>query len=338
MICPVIFSLSILIDKKKKTVLCQLLFILFFFSNPLIAIELKTRENIDHLALERIQKQHLGIPPVPFPNNNPPSIAKIQLGRKLFFDRRLSHNNTMSCAMCHVPEQGFTVNEIATAVGLEGQSLRRNAPTLLNVAFMGPIFHDGRETSLENQVIGPLLAADEMNNPSVGYLIEKIKRLDDYNGLFERAFGSGVGIENVGQALAAYERTLISANSSFDRWYYGKETDAFTAKEEKGFYLFTGKAKCDNCHLITEKYALFTDNDFHDTGLGWYYSMVQLAAKKKIRVQLAPGVFTLISREVVDSVGHPKRNDLGRYEVTLRPLAVQNTYSSKYRPHRSLHA
>lgn len=299
--------------------LCRFLCILFFFSPPLIANELKTRENIDCLALERFKRSHLGLPPIPFPENNPSSIAKIKLGRKLFFDRRLSHNNTMSCAMCHVPEQGFTVNEAATAVGREGQSLRRNAPTLLNVAFMGPIFHDGRETSLENQVIGPLLAADEMSNPSIGYLIEKIKQLDDYNGLFEKAFSRGACIENIGKALAAYERTLISANSSFDRWYYGKEADAFTPKEEKGFYLFTGKAKCINCHIINEKYALFTDNDFHDTGLGWYYSMVELNTKQKVRVQLAPGVFTSISREVVESVGHPKRNDLGRYEVTLDP-------------------
>jgi cytochrome c peroxidase len=286
---------------------------------PLKAKELKTRENIDRLALKRIKKSHLGLPPIPFPDNDPPSIAKIQLGRKLFFDRRISHNNTMSCAMCHVPEQGFTVNEIATAVGGGGQSLRRNTPTLLNAAFMGPIFHDGRETSLENQVIGPLLATDEMANPSVGYLIEKIKQLDDYNGLFERAFGRGVSIENIGQALAAYERTLISANSSFDRWYYGKDANALTTKEEKGFYLFIGKAKCVNCHLINKEYALFTDNDFHNTGLGWYYSMVKLSTRQKIRVQLAPGVFTSISRDAVESVGHPKRNDLGRYEVTQKP-------------------
>jgi cytochrome c peroxidase len=262
MICLYILSISIPIYKKKKGVLSQFLFILLFFSNPLIANELKTRENIDRLALERIKKSHQGLPPIPFPDNNPSSIAKIRLGRKLFFDRRISHNNTMSCAMCHVPEQGFTVNEIATAVGREGQSLRRNAPTLLNVAFIGPIFHDGRETNLENQVIGPLLAFDEMSNPSVGYLIEKIKQLDDYKGLFERAFGRGVSIEKIGHALAVYERTLISANSPFDRWYYGKEADALTSKEKKGFYLFTGKAKCVNCHLINEKYALFTDNDF----------------------------------------------------------------------------
>lgn len=309
--------ISVSIVKKKGVILCLVLFVLFFFSKSLISDELAIRANLDDLALKRTKKSHLGLPKVPFPDDNLPSVAKIQLGRKLFSDRRLSHNNTMSCAMCHVPEQGFTVNEIATAVGREGKSLRRNAPTLLNVAFMAPLFHDGRETSLETQVIGPLLAVDEMGNPSAGYLIEKIKQLDDYDDLFERAFGRGVSIETIGQALATYQRTLISTHSPFDRFYYGKEPDALTSKEKKGFHLFIGKAKCVSCHLITEEYALFTDNNFHDTGLGWYNSMVKPTADQFIRVQLAPGVFTSISREVVKSVGHPKPNDLGRYEVTL---------------------
>ncbi len=102
--------ISVSIVKKKGVILCLVLFVLFFFSNSLIAGELAIRANLDHLALKRTKKSHLGLPKVPFPDDNLPSVAKIQLGRKLFFDRRLSHNNTMSCAMCHVPEQGFTVN------------------------------------------------------------------------------------------------------------------------------------------------------------------------------------------------------------------------------------
>ncbi len=123
--------ISVSIVKKKGVILCLVLFVLFFFSKSLISDELAIRANLDDLALKRTKKSHLGLPKVPFPDDNLPSVAKIQLGRKLFSDRRLSHNNTMSCAMCHVPEQGFTVNEIATAVGREGKSLRRNAPTLL---------------------------------------------------------------------------------------------------------------------------------------------------------------------------------------------------------------
>ena len=149
---------------------------------------------------------------MPVPDDNPLTAARIRLGRKLFFDRRLSHNNTMSCAMCHVPEQGFTVNEMAQAVGVAGRSLRRNAPTLLNIGYMQTLFHDGRETSLETQVISPLLVRDEMANPSMGYLIETVKRLDDYAGLFEQAFQRGPSVETIGQALASYQRTLVSGN------------------------------------------------------------------------------------------------------------------------------
>jgi cytochrome c peroxidase len=273
----------------------------------------------DNTALLRIEKQSLGLPPVPFPNDNPPTAAKVRLGRKLFFDRRLSHNGTLSCAMCHIPEQGFTGNEIATAVGNEGKTLRRNALTLLNVAFMGPLFHDGRETSLETQVISPLLAPDEMGNPSIGNLLDRIGRMEDYSGLFEAAFDRGASIEAVGQAIATYERTLISANSPFDSWYFGKEKEALTANEREGFRLFAGKANCAKCHRIAGEHALFTDNSFHDTGLGWHKSAGKPSMEQSVQVQLAPGVFTSIDRKTVDSVGLPEKKDLGRYEVTQDP-------------------
>jgi cytochrome c peroxidase len=273
----------------------------------------------DHQALLRIESQSLGLPPVPFPADNRPTAVKIRLGRKLFFDRRLSKNGTLSCAMCHIPEQGYTVNEIATSVGNEGKTLRRNALTLLNVAFMGPLFHDGRETSLETQVISPLLDLDEMANPSIGYLIDRIGRMEDYDGLFEAAFGRRATIEAVGQAIATYERTLISANSPFDRWYFGKEKDVLTAKEQEGFRLFAGKANCVKCHRITGEHALFSDNSFHDTGLGWHKNARDPSMEETIQVQLAPGVFASVDRETVETVGLPEKKDLGRYEVTQDP-------------------
>jgi len=273
----------------------------------------------DNLALQRIEKPPLGLPKVPFPHGNPPTTAKILLGRKLFVDRRLSHNGTLSCAMCHIPEQGFAVNEIATAVGNEGKSLLRNAPTLLNVAFMETLFHDGRESALETQVISPLLAADEMGNPSIGYLLARIRGMEDYNGLFETAFDRGVSIGTVGEAIATYERSLLSAESRFDRWYFGKEKGALTAKEREGFRLFTGKANCAACHRIAGKHALFTDNAFHDTGLGWRKSHAGPSEEPTVEVQLAPGVFTSIDRRTVESVSLPEKKDLGRYEVTKDP-------------------
>lgn len=257
----------------------------------------------------------LGLPEVPLPPDNPLTPARIELGRKLFLDRRLSHNGTLSCAMCHVPEQGFTSHELATPIGLEGRSLRRNAPTLYNVAYATRLFHDGRETSLENQVWSPLLARNEMGNPSVGYVIEKIQTLPDYEGLFEQAFGRGPDMLTVGQALAAYQRTLLSGNSPFDRWYYGKEAGALSREAQRGFEVFRGKAGCTACHLVGENYALFTDNAFHNTGVGWARSM---GIKGKRSVRLAPGLTVEVEEKMLQDF-EPPIPDTGRFEVTFDP-------------------
>jgi cytochrome c peroxidase len=260
----------------------------------------------------------LGLPPVPTPTDNPITSAKIDLGKKLFMDRRLSHNNTLSCAMCHVPEQGFTSNELGTAIGMEGRSLRRNAPTIYNVAYIEQLFDDGREFSLENQVLGPLTNQDEMANPSIGYVIEKIKIMPDYRGLFEHVFdGKGPNVVAIGQAIASYERSLLSANSPFDRWRYGGDSKAMTAQEIQGFRLFTGKAQCFSCHTIGEKSALFTDNGFHNTGIGW--SQAMSSNKTKYRVRLAPGVYVEVDEKSIHSNSEPTQGDVGRYEVTLNP-------------------
>ena len=259
-----------------------------------------------------------GLPRVPVPADNPLTREKISLGRKLFFDRRLSLNNTISCAMCHVPEQGFTSNELSMAVGMEGRSVRRNSPTIYNVAYATKLFHDGREQRLEEQVWGPLLAHREMANPSIGYVLNKIRQFADYEGLFETAFhGKGVTIQTVGEALASYERTLISADSMFDRWFYANKTDALTPQAKHGYQLFTGKARCSSCHLINQDYALFTDNQLHNTGIGYQESMGIKPAKE--RIVLAPGVFVEVDSALVDAVGEQAPADLGLYEITQNP-------------------
>lgn len=259
----------------------------------------------------------LGLPKIPVPEDNPLSRRKIELGRKLFFDRRLSLNNTFSCAMCHIPEQGFTSQEQATAVGVEGRTVRRNSPTLYNVAYAERLFHDGRETGLENQVWGPLLSRNEMANPSIGFVTGKLKALSDYQGRFEAAFGHGPSMETIGQAIASYERTLISANSPFDRWYYGKQASALSAQAKAGFELFSGKAGCLRCHAIETDHALFTDHQLHNTGLGWRDSMKKPSAKQ--RVQVAPGISFDVDAAVVAAVAGEKPADLGLYETTQNP-------------------
>ncbi len=244
------------------------------------------------------------------PVNNAVTTDRIVLGRKLFFDRRLSFNRTLSCAMCHVPEQGFTQNEIRTPVGIEGSFVNRNAPSLYNVGYRTRLFHDGREFSLENQVWQPLLKDNEMANPSVGYVIETLTQAADYTGLFESAYGRGPGVETIGQALASYQRGLVSAASPFDRWYFGGESEAIGESARRGFALFSS-AGCTACHTLDDSYALFSDGQFHDTGIGYTRSM-QGSASAAASVRLAPGV------EVVPTVSFatPQINDLGRYEAT----------------------
>ena len=268
-----------------------------------------------HRPLDALPDGRLGLPIVPVPADNPMTAAKIDLGRKLFMDSRLSHNNTMSCAMCHVPEQGFTGNELATGIGMEGRNLRRNAPTVLNVAFVRELFHDGREFSLENQAWGPLLTGNEMGNPSIGYVIEKIRIMPDYQGLFEAAFeGRGPGMETVGAAIASYERTLVAGDSPFDRWRYGKQANGLSSAEQAGFRLFSGKAHCSTCHSVGAESALFADGRFHNTGIGWARTMGQANVIHK--VQLAPGVFVDVPDQALASTSAPLLGDVGRYEIT----------------------
>ncbi len=265
-----------------------------------------------------VQNIPLGLPALPVPADNPMNEEKIALGRQLFYDRRLSLNNTMSCAICHIAEMGFTNNEIKTAIGVEGRSARRNAPTLLNVAYRKHLFADGRESSLENQVWSPLLAHNEMANPSIGYVLDKLKRVPEYKDRFKKAFDRGPTIENVGQALAQYQRTLISAASRFDRWYYGSDASVLNDEERLGFELFMGKAQCVNCHRVGDKEALFTDGLLHNTGIGYYDSMLRDA--EETRVQIASGVFAKLDRATLHGVTRQiKKNDLGLYEITQDP-------------------
>jgi len=270
-------------------------------------------------ALDRALAPPLGLPSVNHPASNPPTAAKIALGRKLFFDRRLSHNNTTSCAMCHVPEQGFTSNELATPVGVEGRSVRRNSPTVLNVAYVEALFHDGRDLALETQYVAPITAFNEMANPSLGYVVDKIAKLDDYATPFQDAFGAGPSPDRIGQALAAYQRTLLSGASPFDRWRFGGEADALGERERRGFALFSGKAGCVACHPIGQSSALFSDGLFHDTGYGWQREQERQGKGGLVEVELSPGVTTHIPHSVVQSVGNPPMADLGRYEVTKDP-------------------
>jgi cytochrome c peroxidase len=282
------------------------------------SLSLAARRGVPTDLAGRVASPPLGLPPVSEPEDNPVTAEKVELGRKLFYDLRLSLNDTVSCAMCHIPEQGFTSNELSTAVGIEGRTVRRNSPTIYNVAYLDRLFHDGRETRLEHQVWGPLLARNEMANPSIGAVLEKVRGLDDYDARFEAAFpGRGLAMETLGRALASYQRTLVSGDSPFDRWHYGGDETALGADARRGFEIFVGKGSCSGCHTLGAEYALFTDNGFHNTGIGFARAMLPEPAKTE--VQVGPGLTLSVDTSLLAPISETPPSDLGRYEVTEDP-------------------
>lgn len=247
-----------------------------------------------------------------------PTDAQIALGRQLFFDRRLSHNDTLACASCHIPDQGYTNNELMTPIGIEGRTVKRNAPSLFNVGLLPELFHDARESRLEQQIWGPLLASNEMGNPSISYVLDELRTLPGYRAQFAAAFpqAPAPSMETLGLALAAYERALVSGDSPFDRWRYGGDAAALPAAARAGYALFTGKAGCSGCHLVGESAALFTDHELHNTGLGYRRSM---ASPQTLDVLVGPGTRLAVAPGIVAASSETPPSDLGRYEVTLDP-------------------
>jgi len=214
-------------------------------------------------------KPPLGLPPVPIPPDNPATAETIALGRRLFYDPRLSADNTVSCASCHQPALAFSDGK-QLSEGVRRQRGRRNAPTLLNAAYREAFFWDGRSPSLEAQAKEPVQNPLEMAH-TLRDAVERLMTDSSYRAAFEKAFGSGpVTYEEVGKALASFERTLLCGNSPFDRYFYGHDPAALGESAKRGLEVFLNPAEgnCATCHSIGDKYALFTDNKFHNDSVG----------------------------------------------------------------------
>jgi len=200
------------------------------------------------------------LPPPPSPAENPTTPGKIALGKKLFFDRRLSGDGTMSCATCHDPETGFAD---ALPISLPYPTTRnwRNSPGLVNAAYRKSLFHDGRSSSLEEQALFPMMSPFEMNR-NLDYLEEVLKTVPAYVEAFQAVFGGEITRRRVAMAIAAFERTLVSRDTPLDRFLRGDET-AFTSAQRAGYDLFAGKAGCVACHDGPN----LTDERFHNLGV-----------------------------------------------------------------------
>lgn len=202
--------------------------------------------------------------PPPVPEDNPMTPAKVELGRQLFFDARLSSDGTISCATCHNPAMGFTDGR-ATSMGTQAQVGGRSAPSVINLAYaQGGIFWDGRAASLEEQAIGPIANPIEMSNTHEN-AVARLNTIPGYREQFEHVFGSSeVTIENVGKAIAAFERTIIDGNAPWDRFIKG-ETGALSEEATRGWELFQNKALCISCHAGFN----LTTNQFKNIGVGF---------------------------------------------------------------------
>jgi cytochrome c peroxidase len=201
------------------------------------------------------------LPLVPVPPDNPQSEAKIALGKKLYFDPRLSKDGTVSCATCHSPSMGWS-DEGPTSLGIGGQRGGRRSPPVSNAAYLPLQFWDGRAPSLEEQAKGPVENPVEMGNTHAG-MVRTLNDVPGYVEEFKTVFGTTpITLDQVAMAVAAYERTVVTTDSPFDRYVRGEET-ALTDMEKKGLEIFNGKGHCTACHWGGN----LTDGRFHNVGV-----------------------------------------------------------------------
>src|ERR1700721_1100489 len=211
----------------------------------------------------------LGLPAAPMPADNPATVETVALGRRLFYDTRLSADGSISCASCHDPGRGFTDGQ-RVAKGIRGQTGLGSAPPLLNAAYSPVEFWDGRAASLEDQAGGPMANPIEMGQPH-DVSVRKLEADPSYGALFDKAFGPGpITMDKIAKCLASFERTLVSGDSPFDRYEYGHDAKAMSAAAIRGLAAFRDPARgnCTACHLIGKDYALLTDGKFHNIGVG----------------------------------------------------------------------
>lgn len=258
----------------------------------------------------------LGLPPLQIPAANLQTAQKIALGKSLFFDKRLSADGSISCASCHQPDKAFS-DGAPLAAGMRGVVGTRNTPSLLNVAFNPTLFWDGRSISLEQQAISPLFHPHEHGLRNRDQLSDLIRHDRKYVAAFRSVFGvneQAIGVTQVSKALASFQRSLVSGNSPFDRYEYGKDKSVLDASAVRGLNLFRGRARCVTCHTIGEKHALFTDFDFHSLNVG-----LDKVSSKLAEIVRSAAAFPDPETAILKNAEFA---ELGRYLVTKNPQDI----------------
>ncbi|MCK4841990.1 MAG: c-type cytochrome [Methylococcales bacterium] len=252
----------------------------------------------------------LGLPVLAVPGENPQTTEKVALGESLFNDKRLSQDGTISCASCHQDDKALTDGQ-KVAIGIKQQVGFRNAPTVVNAAFYSSLFVDGRAASLEQQALGPFLSPIEHGLKNHQQIVTIVKKDQKYREQFAKVFKQteeDITLEQIAQAIASFERSLIAGNSPFDRYLFARDRQALTQSEARGMRLFRRKGNCANCHEISGKDALFMDNRFYNLGVGF----------DKVAPQFDDFVQALRAGDSPDSFpfSEAQRAELGRFNVT----------------------
>lgn len=266
------------------------------------------------------------------PKDNPSTPEKIELGKLLFNDKRLSADNSTSCATCHDVDKGFT-DRLPTSKGLRDQVGKRNAPTVLNAMFLDSQFLDGRARNLEEQAKMPIVNPIEMGIKDGKEIVAKISAIPEYQAAFMKVFGRPVNYDDIGRAIATFERTIVSGDAPVDRFVRG-DAGALSPAEQRGWTLFNGKGRCNSCHAFNPSYPFFTDNLFHNIGIAAHRANFDdLARRGDKAVQKSDPVeidrmalqteFSEIGRFLVTK----NRSDIGAFKTnSLRDIALTSPY------------
>ena len=256
------------------------------------------------------------VDPVLWSANIPPenalNPARVALGRKLYFDVRLSADKTVSCATCHDTSRGFT-DQRKTSEGIGGQLGKRNAPTTLNAMLLESQFWDGREATVESQALMPIINPIEMGQPNGDAAAKAIAGDAEYQKLFQAAYGRSVNYDDIGRAIGAFERTLVFLDAPLDAYLAGDQ-NAVNDDAKKGWELFNGKARCVTCHAINRSNPLGTDNRFHNIGVSARHQDFESLAAKAIKELAKDSSKATLERLALET----NMSELGRFVITQR--------------------
>ena len=276
------------------------------------------------MAADKLPQVPQGLPKLAVPADNPMTAEKVELGKLLYFDKRVSKDGTLSCATCHNPQEGWAEHE-PTSTGIDKQKGGRNSPTVINSAYATAQFWDGRAASLEAQAVGPVANPIEMGS-SMDAVIERFSKIPGYQERFQKVFGTPVTEKGFAQAIAAFERTILSGNSPYDQFKAGNK-NAMTEAQQRGLKTFE-KSGCANCHTA----PLFSSYEYYNAGVDADKPKPDEGRKAVTKKDEDTGAFRVPSlRDVANTAPYFHDGSVKSLEEAVALMAA----GGKDNPHRS---